>query len=234
MSLNVLWEHMKKIWTKGRGYQLKNIIEKDPEKIVAIFEKDQSRALVYCTNKKVGVTIVRTFLKMADQNNCKEGTIATTDRITRAARQEAVQAGFEVVDSSEPLIYIFDHYLVPQARIISEEEKKKLVEKYGSLKYFPKILVTDPVVRILRAKPGDVIEFVRRVPPLEELIEKYGPEFGRKTYETLKLLIPAGEEKYYRVVATHPYEIPITVEEEIEEEEEKEEIEEEETATEEK
>ncbi|RLG53080.1 MAG: DNA-directed RNA polymerase subunit H [Thermoproteota archaeon] len=53
------------------------------------------------------------------------------------------------------------HRLLPPYRKITEEEKRKLVEEYGDISLFPTILSTDPVVKALGAKPGDVIEFGR-------------------------------------------------------------------------
>ncbi len=72
---------------------------------------------------------------------------------------------------------ILEHELVPKHRILSEEEKQKLLEKYNiSLKNLPKISIKDPVVKLLNdAKVGDVIEITRKSPT-------------------------AGTTKYYRVI----------------------------------
>jgi DNA-directed RNA polymerase subunit H len=71
---------------------------------------------------------------------------------------------------------LFKHELVPEHRVLGEEEKKELLDRYNiTLQQLPKILVVDPVVRFLGAKPGDVLEITRRSPT-------------------------AGETKYYRVV----------------------------------
>lgn len=59
-------------------------------------------------------------------------------------------------------IDISKHELVPKHEIVTEEEKKEIVEKYGSLKNLPRIYSTDPQVRILNAKPGDVIKITRK------------------------------------------------------------------------
>ncbi len=54
------------------------------------------------------------------------------------------------------------HKLVPKHRILSENEKEELLKKYNvSLDKLPKILITDPVVKALNAKIGDVIEIER-------------------------------------------------------------------------
>ncbi len=73
---------------------------------------------------------------------------------------------------------IFEHFLVPKARILKEEEVKKILEKYKVTKLqLPKILSKDPMCKALGAKPGDIIEIKRKSPT-------------------------AGEALYYRVVVT--------------------------------
>ena len=53
------------------------------------------------------------------------------------------------------------HELVPKHEIISAKEKEELIKKYGSLKNFPRIYSSDPQVKLLSAKPGDVIKITR-------------------------------------------------------------------------
>jgi DNA-directed RNA polymerase subunit H len=59
-------------------------------------------------------------------------------------------------------IDVLKHKLVPKHRVLSENEKEELLKKYNvSLDKLPKILITDPVVKALNAKIGDVIEIER-------------------------------------------------------------------------
>jgi len=84
----------------------------------------------------------------------------------RKSKKEEVEEGID----------IFIHELVPKHRVLSEEEKEEVLKRYNAkLMDLPRILVSDPVVRKLGAKPGDVIEIIRKSPT-------------------------AGESKYYRVV----------------------------------
>ena len=62
-------------------------------------------------------------------------------------------------------VNILKHILVPHHAVLTEEEKKELLEKYNiSEKQLPKILSKDPVVKALGAKPGDVIKIIRENP----------------------------------------------------------------------
>ncbi len=71
---------------------------------------------------------------------------------------------------------ITKHDLVPKHEILNDQQREELLKKYGiNLRQLPRVLVTDPVVKIVQAKVGDVIRIVRKS-------------------ET------AGETEYYRVV----------------------------------
>lgn len=73
-------------------------------------------------------------------------------------------------------INILEHVLVPKFRVLSEEEKKEVFEKFNITEdKLPKILDSDPVVKKIEAKAGDVLEI-------------------KRTSEV------AGESVYYRVV----------------------------------
>lgn len=62
-------------------------------------------------------------------------------------------------------INILKHELVPEHRILSAEEKEKLLEKHNiSIKQLPKILSGDPVAEKIDAKTGDILEIKRKSP----------------------------------------------------------------------
>lgn len=71
-------------------------------------------------------------------------------------------------DVSEEEMYkiILKHRLVPKHEIVDEEEKKRIIEKYagGDPYKLPYILASDPVVKAIGGKPGDVIKITRRSP----------------------------------------------------------------------
>ncbi len=60
-------------------------------------------------------------------------------------------------------IDILKYELLPKFRILSKEEKKRLLERFGLTESkLPKIYSTDPVVKRIGAKQGDVLEIKRK------------------------------------------------------------------------
>lgn len=58
---------------------------------------------------------------------------------------------------------ILEHVLVPKFRVLSDEEKKRFLEKYRTTSdKLPKILQIDPIVKNFEAKKGDVLEIKRQ------------------------------------------------------------------------
>ncbi|NIO22730.1 MAG: DNA-directed RNA polymerase subunit H [Candidatus Aenigmarchaeota archaeon] len=59
-------------------------------------------------------------------------------------------------------ISILEHDLVPKFKILSQEERKQVLERFKITENkLPKVLESDPVVKKLNAKSGDVLEIVR-------------------------------------------------------------------------
>ncbi|NOZ76798.1 MAG: DNA-directed RNA polymerase subunit H [Euryarchaeota archaeon] len=60
---------------------------------------------------------------------------------------------------------IRDHELVPEHEILPPEEAEKILEEYNiSRGQLPKILSSDPVVKIIKAEVGDIIRIKRKSP----------------------------------------------------------------------
>ena len=54
--------------------------------------------------------------------------------------------------------------MVPKHILLTNDEKQAIISMYGikKLNQFPKILKSDPVVRMLKAKSGDLIKILRK------------------------------------------------------------------------
>ena len=70
----------------------------------------------------------------------------------------------QLFDLNKLLINITKHELVPSMRIVSEEEKLAVKEKYNveSMSNFPIILSYDPVAQFYGVKKGDLCEIIRK------------------------------------------------------------------------
>ena len=61
------------------------------------------------------------------------------------------------------------HVLVPKHTILSEEEKKEVLNKYNiAKKQLPRILSSDVIVKAINGKPGDIIKITRKSPTAGE------------------------------------------------------------------
>jgi len=58
---------------------------------------------------------------------------------------------------------ILKHELVPKHEILSTAEKKELLEGMSiTERQLPKVLDSDPVIKKIEAKPGDVVKITRK------------------------------------------------------------------------
>ena len=58
---------------------------------------------------------------------------------------------------------LFDHILVPKHVLLSQEDITNLLKKYNvNLGQLPKISIKDPAIKLLDAKPGDVVKIIRK------------------------------------------------------------------------
>ena len=58
---------------------------------------------------------------------------------------------------------ILQHNLVPEHTILSDEEAEEvLLEKNITEDQLPKILLSDPVIKAIEAKEGDIIKITRK------------------------------------------------------------------------
>ncbi|TEU04518.1 DNA-directed RNA polymerase subunit H [Candidatus Bathyarchaeota archaeon] len=98
-------------------------------------------------------------MKEAEVDN---GIIVTSGRYTQAAKKKAIEKGIELIPRIFPAFNIFKHILVPKHEILAPEEKEELLAKYRVRPYqLPQIKASDPAVRAIGARPGDIVRILR-------------------------------------------------------------------------
>jgi len=66
-------------------------------------------------------------------------------------------------------VNVLEHHLVPKMKVLSAEEKTRLLKKFGiDDTQLPRFMHNDPEVKALKAKIGDVVEIQR-----EDVTGKY-------------------------------------------------------------
>ncbi|MCW4006158.1 MAG: DNA-directed RNA polymerase subunit H [Candidatus Bathyarchaeota archaeon] len=63
---------------------------------------------------------------------------------------------------SFPVFDIFEHGLVPRHEILPTKEREKILSQFKVKPYqMPQITSTDPAVKVIGAKPGDILKITR-------------------------------------------------------------------------
>jgi DNA-directed RNA polymerase subunit H len=89
--------------------------------------------------------------------------VVTEGRYTHAVKQGAKKKNVELLLKSFPVFDIFEHALVPMHEILSEKEKEQILTQYRVPPYqLPQIKSTDPAVKAIGAKPGDILKITRK------------------------------------------------------------------------
>lgn len=119
--------------------------------------------LVLIGQSTIGISFVRDLRDLVEREGADRGILIGDGKYTYSAKSTAPELGVELIPPTLPVFDIFEHVMVPKAEIVSEEERKRLVEAYHAQLYqFPWIKADDPVSIILGAEPGDVIKIISR------------------------------------------------------------------------
>jgi len=178
LHLNVkaesLEEKKAEVLMKLRGYSLiKRIESKTATGFLVKIPKENKKALIWCVPSQgtIGVQYINQMKKAMKNAEVETGILIASGRYTQAAKSNARKRGIELIPKNFPAFNIFDHVLVPKHEILSPEEKEKLLKQYRVQPYqLPKIRSTDPAVKAIGAKPGDILKIIRNSPTAGEYV----------------------------------------------------------------
>ncbi len=124
---------------------------------------DDKKMLILLPNEEVvRVATVRSFKEQMEALGIEEGMMIALKRFTYTAERECRALGIIPIRKNHPVFNIFNHFLVPEHRILSKKEVREVLKKYNcKLHQLPKIYEDDPGVVAIDARIGDVIEIER-------------------------------------------------------------------------
>ncbi len=127
--------------------------------------RDKEKALVWCILNEVtvGIALMNALYKLLEEKKLERAIVITEGRFTHAAKQGAKKRKVELLPKTFPVFEIFEHKLVPRHEILNEKERKTVLAKYKIQPYqMPQIKSTDPAVKAIGARPGDILKIIRK------------------------------------------------------------------------
>jgi DNA-directed RNA polymerase subunit H len=159
-------ERKAEVLIKLRKYKL---IEKEKYEgaigYVVNIPEDKEKAMIWCilAEATVGIAAMNLLYKVMKEKEINRAIVVTEGRYTHAVKQGAKKKNVELLLKSFPVFNIFEHALVPMHEILGEKEKEQLLAQYKVQPYqMPQIKSTDPAVKAIGAKPGDILKIVRK------------------------------------------------------------------------
>ena len=159
-------EHKAEVLIKLRKYKL--IKKEEQEGAIGYtvnIPKDKEKALVWCIldEATVGIAMMNSLYKLLEAKELERAIVITEGRFTHAAKQGSKKRKIELLPKSFPVFELFDHKLVPKHEILSEKEKSEVLARYKIQPYqMPQIKSNDPAVKVIGAKPGDMLKIIRK------------------------------------------------------------------------
>ncbi|KAJ0961371.1 hypothetical protein J5N97_009170 [Dioscorea zingiberensis] len=118
--------------------------------------------VIFCGPERVKISNIRGFHNHLVQENLSRMILVLQNKVTSKAR-EAIKEIFtfkvETFNITELLVNITKHVLKPKHDILTEEEKKALLEKYNVEEtQLPRMLHTDAIARYYGLEKGQVVK----------------------------------------------------------------------------
>jgi DNA-directed RNA polymerase subunit H len=152
---------------KLRGYKLIKRKQAKGASGFLVQTAEKKKILMWCLPSEgtIGVQYINQLKKAMKEEEVDKAIVITSGRYTQAAKVTARKSGIEMIPRIFPSFNIFDHVLVPKHEIVKPEERKKLLEQYRVQPHqLPRLKASDPAVKAIGAKPGDIVKIIRDSP----------------------------------------------------------------------
>jgi DNA-directed RNA polymerase subunit H (RpoH/RPB5) len=127
--------------------------------------EDNEKAIIWCIldQATVGIVAMNQLYKILKEKEIDRAIVITEGRYTHAVKTGAKKKKVELLLKSFPVFDIFEHALVPRHEILTTKEREHLLTQFKVKPYqMPQITSTDPAVKAIGAKPGDVLRIIRK------------------------------------------------------------------------
>ncbi len=140
-------------------------IERSGKELIGTTQDEKIIVKVVTGEKSIGVALVRTLIKRGEKEKTTEIHIVSDSPLTPQAKKLVVEQEIRYLSMQNVLIDLLQHNLVPKHKILPDEEKERLLREIGiKIEQLPKIRRTDPIIKLLRGKPGDIVRIHRPSP----------------------------------------------------------------------
>ena len=133
-------------------------LREDPTQHIFVFFPDE---------EKVGVKTIKEYAKRMKDEQVNRAIIVVQQSLTPFARQSLLECQaqkfyIEQSQEAELLVNITDHVLVPEHILLSDEQKRVLLDRYKVKEtQLPRIQMHDPVARYFGMRRGQVVRIIR-------------------------------------------------------------------------
>ena len=133
-------------------------LREDPTQHIFVFFPDED---------KVGVKTIKEYAKRMKDEQVNRAIIVVQQSLTPFARQSLLECQaqkfyIEQFQEAELLVNITDHVLVPEHILLSDEQKRVLLDRYKVKEtQLPRIQMHDPVARYFGMRRGQVVRIIR-------------------------------------------------------------------------
>ena len=115
---------------------------------------------------KVGINTVKTCCQKMQEENIYRAILVVRQGMTPSAKQALIAMApkyvIEMFLEAELLFNVTEHQLVPEHIVLTNEEKKELLDRYKLKEsQLPRMQTLDPISRYFGLKKGQVVKIVR-------------------------------------------------------------------------
>jgi DNA-directed RNA polymerase subunit H len=147
-----------------RGYKEEKHKKNEDDTTTYFAKAKTGNIMLYCVpgQSTIGIQYINKLAKLMKDEKIEIALIITSGRYTQAAKVNAKKKSIELIPRVFPAFNLFEHFMVPKHEILADKEKQELLQKFKIHTYqLPYVHVSDPAVKAIGAKPGDIVKIAR-------------------------------------------------------------------------